>query len=89
MVLESFAASLRETIRKISGSTHVDKETIRQVVRDLQRILLQSDVNVRLALELSTVVEQRATEEKPPAGMAPQDFIVKIIYEELLKIMGV
>lgn len=89
MVLESFAASLRETIRKISGSSYIDKDTIKQVVRDLQRILLKADVNVQLALNLSNVVEQRATEEKPPAGMASQDFIVKIIYEELLNIMGV
>lgn len=89
MVLESFAASLRETIRRISGSSYIDKDTIKQVVRDLQRILLKADVNVRLALELSTIVEQRSTDEKPPAGMAHQDFIVKIIYEELLKIMGV
>ncbi|EQD38284.1 GTP-binding signal recognition particle G- domain protein, partial [mine drainage metagenome] len=39
--------------------------------------------------DLSRTVEERATQEKPPSGMASQDFIVKIIYEELLKIMGV
>ncbi len=89
MVLEGFSASLRETLRKITKSSYIDQEVIKDVVRDLQRILLKSDVNVRLALDLSRTVETRANEEKPPAGMAPQDFIVKIIYEELLKIMGV
>ncbi len=89
MVLENFAASLRETIKRISGSSYIDKDTIKQVVRDLQRILLKADVNVHLALNLSNVVEQRSTEEKPPSGMAPQDYIVRVIYEELLKIMGV
>ncbi len=89
MVLENFSASLRETIRKITKSSYVDQETIKEVVRDLQRILLKADVNVKLALNLSKTVEERSTQEKPPSGMAPQDFIVKIIYEELLKIMGV
>lgn len=89
MVLEGFASSLRETIRKISRSSYIDRETIKEVVKDLQRILLKSDVNVKLALNLSKVVESRANDEKPPSGMAPQDFIVRIIYEELLKIMGV
>jgi len=89
MVLENFSSSLRETIRKITKSSFVDKDTIKEVVRDLQRILLKADVNVKLALDLSRTVEERATQEKPPSGMAPQDFIVKIIYEELLKIMGV
>jgi len=45
-------------------------------------------VNVKLALSLSKRVEQRSLEEKPPQGMPPQDFILKIIYEELLSILG-
>ncbi|MCL4335313.1 MAG: signal recognition particle protein Srp54 [Candidatus Thermoplasmatota archaeon] len=88
MVLENFASSLRDTIRKISGSSIIDRETIKEVVKDIQRILLKADVNVKLALKLSKDLEARATGEKPPAGMAPQDFIVKLIYEELLSLLG-
>lgn len=88
MVLENFASSLRETIRKISASSIIDRETIKEVVRDIQRILLKADVNVKLALQLSKDLEARASSEKPPAGMAPQDFIVKLIYEELLSLLG-
>ncbi|GGM71796.1 signal recognition particle protein [Thermogymnomonas acidicola] len=88
MVLDNLATSLRETIRKISNSSYIDRETVREVVRDVQRALLKADVNVRLALELTKKLEKRAMEEKPPAGMAPQDFMIKIIYEELLSILG-
>jgi signal recognition particle subunit FFH/SRP54 (srp54) len=88
MVLDSLASSLRETIRKVTGSSFVDSETIKEVVRDVQRALLKSDVNVKLALQLTKELETRAKEEKPPAGMTAQDFLVKIIYEELLKIIG-
>ena len=88
MVLEGLAGSLRETIRKISRASYIDKDTIKEVSKELQRALLKADVNVKLVLELSSTLERRATEEKPPAGMTEQDYMIKIIYEELLKILG-
>ncbi|KAA8923403.1 signal recognition particle protein Srp54 [Thermoplasma sp.] len=88
MVLESFSASLRETIRKITGSTYIDKDTVKEVSKDLQRILLKADVNVKTVIQVTKELERRALEEKPPAGMAHQDYMVRIIYEELLKILG-
>ncbi len=88
MVMESFASALRDTIRKITGSSYINKETIAEVVKEIQRILLKADVNVKLALELSRTLERRASEEKPPAGMMEQDYMVRIIYEELLGILG-
>ncbi|MCL5731854.1 MAG: signal recognition particle protein Srp54 [Candidatus Thermoplasmatota archaeon] len=88
MVLEGLAGSLRETIRKISRASYIDKETIKEVSKELQRALLKADVNVKLVLNLSSTLERRASEEKPPAGMTEQDYMIKIIYEELLKILG-
>ncbi len=88
MVLDTLSGSLKDTIRKIGKSAYVDRETIAEVSRDLQRILLKSDVNVKLVVALTNTVVRRATEEKPPAGMLEQDFIVKILYEELLGILG-
>ncbi|BAB60164.1 signal recognition particle protein srp54 [Thermoplasma volcanium GSS1] len=88
MVLESLSSSLRETIRKITGSTYIDKNTVKEISKDLQRILLKADVNVQTVLNITKEMERRALEEKPPVGMAHQDYMVKIIYEELLKILG-
>ena len=64
MVLEKLGESLRETLRKIAGASHISPELIKELVRDIQRALLQSDVNVRLALELSKRIETRALDEK-------------------------
>ncbi len=88
MVLDSLGESLRSTLKKILRSTRVDKELIKDVVRDLQRALLKADVNVRLALEISKKVEKRALEEKPPPGKSMRDHLVRIIYEEIVKILG-
>ncbi len=87
-MLDSLGESLRNTIRKISKAGYVDESLIKEVVRDIQRALLKADVEVHLALKLSKNVERRALEEKPPSGMSHRDFLIKIIYEELVAILG-
>ena len=88
MVLDSLSDSLKGIMRKISGSSYIDKNTLKDISKDIQRALLKADVNVKLVLSLTNSVGSRAANEKPPAGMTDQDFIIKIIYEELLKILG-
>ncbi|MDE1820268.1 MAG: signal recognition particle receptor subunit alpha [Euryarchaeota archaeon] len=88
MVLDSLGKSLRNVLAKIAKSGAVDEELLAEVSRDIQRALLQSDVNVQLALELTTRVKTRAKEEKPPAGASLRDFLVRIVYEEIRRIMG-
>jgi len=51
MVLDNLGDSLKRTIKKIANAVHVDAQLVKEVVRDIQRALLQSDVNVKLVLE--------------------------------------
>jgi len=88
MVLEKLGSSLREALRKIAGASHIDEALIKEVVRDIQRALLQADVNVELALRITRRLQKRAFEERPPAGMSPREHVVRIIYEELVEILG-
>ena len=50
--------------------------------------MIQSDVNVRLALELSKTIESRALEEKAPAGMTGREHVVRIVHQELVNALG-
>src|SRR2546428_4246398 len=88
MVLEKLGDSLRAALRKIAGASYVDESLIKEIVRDIQRALIQADVNVQLALAITKQLQRRALEEKPPAGMSPREHVVRIIYEELVKILG-
>ncbi len=88
MVLEDLGSSLRGTLKKIANAVYVDSKLIKEVVRDIQRALLQSDVNVKLVLILSKQIEKRALEEKPPAGMSNREHVIRIVYDELVKILG-
>src|SRR5436189_89360 len=88
MVLEKLGGSLREAPRKIAGASYIDESLIKEIVRDIQRALIQADVNVQLALTITKQLQRRALEEKPPPGMSPREHVVRIIYEELVKILG-
>ena len=88
MVLDSLGKSLRGVLQKIARGSVVDEALLSEVVRDIQRALLQADVNVQLAIDLTKRVRRRATEEKPPAGASLRDFLVRIIYEEIRGILG-
>ncbi|MCI4325295.1 MAG: signal recognition particle protein Srp54 [Thermoplasmata archaeon] len=88
MVLDSLGKSLRGVLQKIARGSAVDDALLAEVSRDIQRALLQSDVNVQLALDLTQRVKRRAKEEKPPAGASVRDFLVRIIYEEIRSILG-
>ena len=88
MVLESLGKSLRGVLQKIAKGSTVDEALLAEVVRDIQRALLQADVNVQLAIELTQRVKRRAKEEKPPAGAGVRDFLIRIIYEEIRGILG-
>lgn len=88
MVLDKIGKALRDGFDKIRRSVLVDTKLIDEIVQDIQRALLQGDVNVNLVLELSQNIKSRAVNEKPLSGMTKKEQIIKIIYEELTKILG-
>jgi len=87
-MLEGLKTSLGDAIKKIVKSSGIDEELIKELSKDVQRALLQSDVNVRLVLEITKRLEERALNETPPPGLSRKDHIVKILYDELSKLLG-
>jgi len=87
-MLDNLKNGLRSAIKKIVSSSGVDEELIKELAKDVQRSLLQSDVNVKLVLEITKNLEERSLNETPPPGLSRKDHIVKILYDELSKLLG-
>ncbi len=87
MVLEKLGDSLKNTITRITKSLFIDEKLINELVKDIQRALLQSDTNVQLVLELSKKIKERV-KENPLPGLTKREQLVKIVYEELTDFMG-
>ena len=85
-MLDKLSSSLKDAVKKIAMSKRIDKHTVEELVRDLQRALIQADVKISMVKELSTRVRERALKEK--AVLNPREHVIKILYEELMKILG-
>jgi signal recognition particle subunit SRP54 len=88
MALERFGSSIYDALRKIIRAPVVDEATVKELVRDLQRALLQADVNVQLVLSISKNIEERALKEKVPPGISRHEHVIKVVYEELTRFLG-
>ncbi|HIE18789.1 TPA: signal recognition particle protein [Candidatus Bathyarchaeota archaeon] len=88
MALEKLGSSLYDSLKKILRVSAIDEAAVKELVRDLQRALLLADVNVRLVLELSKRVEERALKEKIPPGVSRREHAIKVVYEELTRFLG-
>ncbi|WOF15757.1 signal recognition particle protein [Methanoplanus sp. FWC-SCC4] len=87
-MLDRLGTGLKDAMKKLAGKTVIDKAAVDELVKDLQRVLLQSDVNVKLVMGLSKAIKSRALEEEPPKGMSVREHVLRIVYQELVNLMG-
>jgi signal recognition particle subunit SRP54 len=88
MALDRLGSSLTNAIKKLFRAAVVDEAAVKELVRDIQRALLQADVNVQLVLEISKRIEERALKEKMPPGISRREHVIKVVYEELTRFLG-
>ena len=88
MVLDDLGSSLRGTLDKLQGKTRLSEDDVEEIVREIQRSLLQADVDVDLVMSLSDSIRQRALEEEPPGGTSARDHVLRIVYEEMVDLVG-
>jgi len=88
MVLDDLGSSLRGTLDDLRGKSRLEEDDIQEVVKQIQRSLLEADVEVDLVMELSDSIKRRALDEEPPGGTSARDHVLKIVYEELVELVG-
>jgi len=88
MALERLGSGLYDALKKVFKTSVVDETTVKELVKDLQRALLQADVNVQLVLDISKRIEERSLKEKVPAGISRREHVIKVVYEELTRFLG-
>ncbi len=88
MVLDNLGNSLQDSLDDLRGKSRIEESDIDDVVREIQRSLLQGDVELSLVQELSGDIKRRALEEEPPAGTTVREHVLRIVYEELVDLVG-
>ena len=88
MILENLSESLKNTLNKIAKSIFVDEKLVNELIKDLQKALLKSDVNVKFVFELTNKIKERALKDDAPKGLSKKEFLINILYEELTNFLG-
>lgn len=88
MVLEKLGESLKSTMSKIAKAMFISDKVVNELVKDIQRALLQSDVNVKLVFELTSKIKERIRKEDAVKGISKKEQLISIVYEELVAFLG-
>jgi len=87
MVLEKLSSALKKATDKIANAVFLDKNLVDQIVKDLQRALIEADVNVALVLQLTQKIKKAALDERI-SGLEKKEHIIKLLHDELVAILG-
>jgi len=86
-MLEKLGAVLKKATDKIANAIFLDKNLVDSIIKDLQRALIEADVNVKLVKELSDKIRKAAMDERIKE-IEKKEHIIKLLHEELIKILG-
>ena len=87
MILEKLGSSLKSGIKKITNAIFLDKKLIDQIIKDIQKSLIEADVNITLVFSLTQKIKKIAYDETIPS-IDKKEQLVKLIHDEILLILG-
>ena len=86
-MLEKLGEALRKARDKLANALFLDKNVVESVVKDLQRALIEADVNILLVKEISDKIKKAAYDERIKE-IEKKEHIIKLLHDELVKILG-
>jgi len=86
-MLERLGEVLRKATNKVANAIFLDKNMVDSIIKDLQRALIEADVNIHLVKQLSDKIKKVALDERIK-GIEKKEHIIKLLHDELANILG-
>ena len=87
-MFDGLSDKLNETFRKLRGQARISESNIGDVMREIRVALLEADVNIKIVKEFVATVREQSLGESVLKSITPGQQIVKIVNDELVKLMG-
>ncbi|HET8762574.1 MAG TPA: signal recognition particle protein [Gemmatimonadales bacterium] len=87
-MFDELSQKLTSTLQKLTGRGALTEDAVREGLREIRRILLEADVSFDLTREFLEHVQQKAVGEKVLQDVRPGQQLVKIVYDELVALLG-
>lgn len=88
MPFESLTERLQMSIRRITGRGRLTETDIEEMMKEVRLSLLEADVNYKVVKNFTAEVKAKALGEKILKSLSPGDMVVKVVHDELKKLMG-
>ncbi len=88
MAFESLSERLSGVFKKLRGKGKLNEADIKAAMREVRMALLEADVNYKVAKDFCTQVSERAMGQEVMESLTPAQQVVKIVNEELTRLMG-
>ncbi len=87
-MLEDLSSKLDSIFKKVRGQGKLTEKNIADSLKEIRRALLEADVNYRVVKQFINDVQEKAVGEEVLRSVTPGQQIVKIVNDELVRLMG-
>ena len=87
-MFESLSKKLESAFKNIRGQGRLTEANMEEALKEIRLALLEADVNFKVVKKFIEEVKEAAVGEKVLESISPGQQIVKIVHDELVKIMG-
>ncbi|MGI6392827.1 MAG: signal recognition particle protein [Candidatus Izemoplasmatales bacterium] len=88
MAFENLTSRFQMAFRRLTGKARLTENDIEEMLREVRLSLLEADVNYKVVKEFTDEIRELALGEKILKGLNPGQQVVKIVNDELKKLMG-
>jgi signal recognition particle subunit SRP54 len=87
-MFETLTEKLDVALKKLRGQHRISEENTAEALSEVRRVLLDADVNFNVVKSFIDKVQKKAVGQEVVSNVAPGQLIIKIIYDELVELMG-
>ena len=87
-MFDALAERLEDTWKKLKGQGKISESNVKEAVKEVRKALLEADVNFDVVKSFVSEVEKEALGAEVISGVNPQQQFIKIVYDQLVKVMG-
>lgn len=88
MAFESLSERLQGVFKKLRGKGKLTEKDIKEAMREVKVALLEADVNFKVVKDFINSVTEKALGQEVMESLTPAQQVIKIVHEELIKLMG-
>lgn len=87
-MFESLSERLERSFKILKGQGKITEINVAETLKDVRKALLDADVNYKVAKQFTDDVKQKALGQDVLLSVKPQELMVKIVHDELARLMG-